>query len=153
MRWRPPHPGAQRDRHHRQLFDLVARRLTIRAEFSLAEDMAAATPLGPVLDHLIHRAHRQQLTPVSLLAGLRAWLAPGAVLAAPRRRGRRVDARRLRAIARAAIQPALELSDPLVLARNPLLKPPDLLIHTQQDRHHNLAALIVDRLRLRALHA
>jgi hypothetical protein len=49
-------------------------------------------------------------------------------------------------------QPALKLGDPLILTRNPRFKPADLLIHPQQHRHHGLSALVVDRLRLRALH-
>ena len=65
---------------------------------------------------------------------------------------RRVRARRGRGVARAAVQPPLELGDPLILARDTRFQPADLLIHPQQHRNHSLAALVVDRLRLGALH-
>ena len=113
----------------------------------------AAAARGPVLDHLIHGARRQHLAPASFVAGLASTLSPRRVLARPRWRGRRVGAWWLRAIARVAIQPALELGDPLILACDPLLESTDLLVHAQQHRHHDLAALVVDRLRLSVLHA
>ena len=51
------------DRDRRQLLDLVARGLTRLAALIDREDMSAAAALGPVLDHLIHRAGRQQIAP------------------------------------------------------------------------------------------
>lgn len=105
-----------------------------------------------MLDDPVHRARRQQLTPVTLVPGLAARLTPGGILTAPRHRGRRVCARWRRAITRAAIQPALKLRDPLVLTRDPRFQPRDLLIHPQKHRHHDLTALTIDRLSLNALH-
>jgi len=82
------------DRDRRQLLDLVARGLTRLAALIDREDMSAAAALGPVLDHLIHRAGRQQIAPAALVAGLATTFAPGAVLAAPGRLARRIRAGR-----------------------------------------------------------
>jgi len=82
------------DRDRRQLLDLVARGLTRLAALIDREDMSAAAALGPVLDHLIHRAGRQQIAPPALVAGLPTTFAPGAVLTAPGRLARRIRARR-----------------------------------------------------------
>jgi hypothetical protein len=60
----------------RQLFDLVARRLTDRDPFALAEDVPAAAALRPVLDDLIDGPRGQQGTPVTLVAILGAAFAP-----------------------------------------------------------------------------
>lgn len=114
--------------------------------------MPTVAALGPVLDHLIHRAGGQQLPAVPLVTWLGALLATRGVLASPRC-ARWIDARRLRAITQAAIQPPLELSDALILASNALLQTTDLLVHSQQHHNHNLAPLVIDRLRLNPLHA
>ena len=45
-----------------------------------------------------------------------------------------------------------KLRDPLVLLRDALLQPPDLLVHAQQHRDDDVLALPVDRLGLGALH-
>ena len=55
-------------------------------------------------------------------------------------------------VPRAAVQPPLKLGDPLVLACNTRFELLNLLIHPQQHRHHDLTALVIDRLRLSALH-
>jgi hypothetical protein len=47
----------------------------------------------------------------------------------------------------------LELGDPIILGRHTLLQPRDLLIHPKQHRHDHLAALLIDRLSVRAIHA
>lgn len=49
-------------------------------------------------------------------------------------------------------QPTLELSDPLVLLANALLQALNLLVHPQQHGDNRLAALVIDRLGLLALH-
>lgn len=118
----------------------------------LSKDVPAATSRWPVLDDIVHRARWQQLTPIALVPGLAAGFTPGGILATPRRRGRQGRARWRRAIARTAIQPPLKLREPLVLTSNPSFQPPDLLIHPQQHRHHNLAALAINRLSLHTLH-
>src|SRR5439155_21790231 len=45
-----------------------------------------------------------------------------------------------------------ELRDALLLTGHTLGQPRDLLVHPQQHRDHRLTALVVDRLRLGALH-
>ena len=71
------HPGAQR----RELFDLMARGQAARTSLVFAEDVAASAARGPVLDHLIHGASREQIAPAALVPGLTAGLTPAAVLA------------------------------------------------------------------------
>ena len=140
-------------RHHRQLLDLMARCLPDRDPLRLAKHVPAATPRGPVLDHLIDRPRRQQRSPMTLMPRLATLRAPRPALAAPRRCARRVLTGRQRRVARVAAQPALKLADPLFLPGDPLGQPLDLLVHPQQHRHDHLAALVVDRLRLGAFHA
>jgi excinuclease ABC subunit A len=52
----------------------------------------------------------------------------------------------------ASIQPTLQLLDPLALAPHRLSELGDLAIHPQQDLDHDLPTLVIDRLRLQALH-
>ena len=142
MRWRPPHPGTRRAHAlHTQDSADAAR----GARPPSRSRLAALRPGGAPVHHpgaaqprrrawpQPHRSGQCSTTSSTAHAGnssrpCPSWpdcapgLRPGRVLAAPRRRGKRVGARRHRAIARAAIQPALELSNPLVLARNPLLE-------------------------------
>src|ERR1017187_6373844 len=90
---------------------------------------------------------------------LAALPTPRRILAPPRRRSRRIDARRLRRVARASVQPPLKLRDPLILTRNPGSQDLNLRLQAlvlrrkrQQHRDDRLPALLVDRLRLNALH-
>src|SRR5271165_7654064 len=71
------HPDSDR----RQLFDLVTGRLTDPTMLIDREDVSAAAALGPVLDHLIHRACGKQIASVALVAELGALRAPRAILA------------------------------------------------------------------------
>ena len=139
-------------RDHRQLLNLMTRRHAERDQVGFAEHVPTLARLGPVLDDLIHRRRWQQLTPATLVAGLAALLAWRATLSTQRRAGRRVLARRRRRVTRRATQPSLELRDPLLLPSDPLRQRLDLAIHPQQHLDHDLTALVIDRLRLRALH-
>jgi hypothetical protein len=72
---------------------------------------------------------------------------------------RRIGARRLGAVARAATQPPLQLRDPLILAGNPSgqgldlrLQPLVLSRQRQQNPDDRVTAPFVDRLRLNPLH-
>ena len=86
----------------------TARGLTHLAALIDREDVTAATALGPVLDHLIHRAGRQQIAPPALVPGLGTLAATRAILAPSwPRRPRRIGARRQRGVARALGQLAL----------------------------------------------
>ena len=141
---------AHRDR--RQLLELMARRIADRDALGGHEHVPALAPVRPVLDDLVDGPRRQQRPPLALVTGLAALLATRSVLAAPRRRAGRILAGRLRGVARVAPQPALELRDALLLTGHTLGQPRDLLVHPQQHRDHRLTALVVDRLRLGALH-
>ena len=112
-----------------------------------------------MLDDLIHRPRRQQLAALALMAALGALRASRGILAPFRRDPRPIDARRRRRIPRAAIQPALQLGDPLILARNPRAQRLDLhpqsvvlLRERQQHRDHGITTLLIDRLGLTPLH-
>jgi hypothetical protein len=137
----------------RQLRHLVARRRTSRLALTLAEDMAAAATLRPVVDELRHALDRKQRPAVTDMARLRARLPPRPSRPAPLAQPRRIVARRQRRIGRVALQPLLKLLDPLrqrgklrVLRLEPRRQ-------HQQRVDDRLAPLRVDRLRLRPLHA
>ncbi len=145
--------------HHRQLLDLMARRLAVSGQVSCAEDVTAGAPGRPVLDDLVDRPRRQQRAALALMPGLSARRAARGILAAPRRRARRIGARRLRRVARGPGQLALQRHDPLVLSRDPVgqlldlrLKPFVLRRKRQQDPNNGIAAPLIDRLGLAPLH-
>jgi hypothetical protein len=140
------------DRQFGELFDLVKDGRPNRIVFLLTENVPAVTAQRPVLDYLIDRARRQQIPTVTLVPRLPAMPTARRTLVPLRCVTGRVRARRSRGIPRATVQPPLKLGDPLILTRNTSFKPTDLLIHPQQHRHHGLAALVIDRLSLRALH-
>ncbi len=147
------------DGDHRQLFDLMTRRLPGADAIAVSQHMPAAATRRPVLDNLIDRPRRQQRTALALMTGLRARLSPRGVLAAPRRRARPIGARRLRRVTRRALGRALELRDPLVLTRDPRrqlldlrLKPRVLRRQRKQHIDDDVAAPVIDRLSLTALH-
>src|SRR5665647_2811057 len=78
---------AEDDGGRRQLRDLVARGRADGATLRLAEAVAAGAALGPVLDELVERRDRRQMTSASRMAGLGTASAPrGSSLAAPERR-------------------------------------------------------------------
>lgn len=136
----------------RQLLDLMARRLAIGHQLPVGEHVPAAALARPAIDDLVDRPRRQQRPALALVPGLRALLATGRILAAPRRRPRRILTRRLRRVPRRALRPALQLRDPLLLPGDPLAQRLDLRVHPQQHRDHDLATLLVDRLSLGPLH-
>jgi hypothetical protein len=159
----PPAPAARaahalaamlrdRDRDHRQLLELVAHRLARRDQLTSGEHMTALAASGPLVDAVVARPRRQQRTPLALMPRLAALPAPRRILALSRRAARRIHARRLRRVARAAIQPALELCDPLTLPSDRLRQLLDLAVHPQQHLDHDLAAGVIDRLRFSPLH-
>ena len=131
----------------------MARWRSDRDQLTLGEHAAALAARRPMHDDLVDRRRRQQLTTLALMARLSALLATRRTLTAPRRRPRRILAGRLRGVARRALDLTLELSDPLVLHRNTLLQPLDLLVHPHQHSDHDPLALLVDRLGLSTLHA
>jgi hypothetical protein len=58
--------------------------LTRRIVLLLSKDVPAATSHWPVLDDIVHRGRRQQLTPMALMPGLAAGPATGGILLTPR---------------------------------------------------------------------
>jgi hypothetical protein len=146
---RTPHPLAavldHAGRDHRQLLDLTAHRIIDRDPLLLGECVPAAAAIGPVLDDLIDRPRRQQPAALALMTGLGALSTRRAPLRAWRC-SRRVLARRQRRIPRRPRELPLELLDPA----HQLL---DLTIHPQQDLNDRLTTRVIDRPRLRPLHA
>ena len=104
-------------------------------------------------DDLVDGRRRQQLATFALVAGLGALAATRRVLATLRRTASRIGTRRLRRVARRALDLTLKLSDPFLLPGHALHQPPDLLVHPQQHRDDDLLALLVNRLSLSPLHA
>jgi hypothetical protein len=136
----------------RQLRHLVARRRAGRLALFLAEDVAAAAALRPVVDDLRHPLDRKQRSPVTRMPRLGARLAPRPARTAALPQPGRVVARRQRRVTGVALQPLLELLDPL-RERGQLSV---LRLQSRRQRHQRLddrlASRRVDRLRLRALH-
>src|SRR5712692_5608169 len=143
---------ADLDRKRRQLRHLAPRRRTSRLALIVAEDVAAAAALRPVLDDLRHPLDRKQRPPVPRMARLAAPLPPRPPRAAPLPQPGRVVARRQRRIARIALQPLLKLLDPLSQLRELRLLRLQPRRQPEQRIDHRLTPLRIDRLRLQALH-
>src|SRR6202022_313602 len=128
----------------RQLLDLMTRRLPRSDPLSLGERVTTLTRRRPVLDELVNRPRRQQLTTMPLMTRLPARRTARTVLAAPtRRRARRILTRRRRRVTRVTPDTPLEPLDPRLKLRDPT-------IHRQQHLDDRLTARRVDRLRLSA---
>jgi hypothetical protein len=148
-----------RDRDHRQLLDLMAQRIADRHVLVLSELVTAVAAIRPVIDDRIDRPRRQQRAALALMPGLATLTATRRILPAPRHHARRINTRRLRTVTRASIQPPLELRDPLVLTSNSSREALDLRLKAlvlsrkrQQHRDDRITPLLVDGLRLGALH-
>jgi len=124
---------------------------------ALAKAMPAAAAPRPVLHHPIDGLRRQQLAPLAPVSGLGALRAPGGIGALALRRPWRVLARRHGGVVRVAVEPSLQLGDPLVVLDGLLSDLPgqllDLFVHAQQHRDNGLATLVIDRLGIGALYA
>jgi hypothetical protein len=153
---RAAHPSStmlgDMDLCHGQLLDLPAHRLTHRDPLPGREGVTTPTALGPILDHPVHRPRRQERATLALVTGLGALRTARRILPPPRRNTRRISARRRRRVPRTPIQPPLQHSDPLILTSDTLSEHLNLSIHPQKHLHHDLPALVIDRLRLRTLH-
>ncbi len=64
----------------RQLFDLMAHRLTDAEHLRGSEDVAALAALRPMLDDLVHCAQRQQLAATAIVPRLGTPRTPRAIL-------------------------------------------------------------------------
>ena len=139
-----------------QLGDLVASGLAGHLALAFVKAVPAAAASRPVVHHPIDRLGWQQLAPLALMSGLGALRPPGGIGPLSLRRTWWVLARWRRGVTRVAIQALLELGDPLLvsggLLGDLLAQLLDLFVHSQQHRDDRLAALLVDRLGLGALH-
>src|SRR5262249_37331272 len=117
-----------------------------------SEDVAAAAAPRPVVDDLGHALEWKQRPPVTGMTRLAALLAPCPARPSPLTQPGRIVARRQRRVTRIALQPLLELLDPL--RQRVELRVLRLQSRRQRQQHldDRLASLRVDRLRLRALH-
>ena len=88
--------------------------------------MAAGATRGPVVEKVVERLARRQLTTASRMARLGAALAPRRSSLPALRRGRRILAGRQRGVARVALQAPLELGDALLLLGEALAQLGDL---------------------------
>ena len=137
----------------------MAHRLTNRDVLARVKLVAAIAAIGPVINDHIDRPRRQQRAALALMPGLATLTATRGILAAPGRRTRNIGTRRLRRVSRAAVQPPLELRDPLILPRDPRSQDLDLRLQPlvlrrqrQQNIDNRVTAPLVDRLRLGTLH-
>jgi hypothetical protein len=137
---------------HGQLLDLPAHRLADRDTLPLRESVTTPTALGPILDDPVHGPRRQERATVALMTRLGSLRTPRRILAKLRRTGGRIGARGNRRVARAAVQPTLEHSDPLILARNPRGQRLNLSVHPQKHLNDRLTPSVIDRFRLNPLH-
>jgi hypothetical protein len=140
-------------RDHGQLLDLPAHRLAHRDTLLECESVTAPATLRPILDHPVHCPRRQQWPALALVTGLGALSATRRILSTLlRRAGGRIGARGNRRVARTAVQPTLELGDPLILARDPHSQRPNLGVHPQKHLNDRRTPSVIDRFRLNPLH-
>jgi hypothetical protein len=140
---------AHADSDRRQLCDLVARRFGVLDTLQALERVRArAAALGPVLDDLVDQLGWEQPSVPTLVTWLAATSPTRALPARPRRRRGRILRGRQRRVARAAVQPPLELGHPRL---EPLVCL-EQLTHAQQQRDSRLTVTIEDRLGLGSLH-
>src|SRR5450759_1523235 len=151
---------AEDDRGRRQLRDLMARGFRNRLALRRAEHMAAATATGPVVDELVERLYRCQMTTASRMARLGAAPAPRGSSLPALRRGRRILAGGQRGVARVAVQAPLKLGDALLLLGEALaqlgdLTPEQSVLRRELQEHSDdrFTSLLIDRLSLGAFHA
>jgi hypothetical protein len=151
---------AEDDRRRRQLRDLMARGRPERRALRRAEDVAAAAAGGPVVEKLVERLDRRQMTSASRMARLGAAPAPRGSSLPALRRGRRILAGGQRGVARVAVQAPLKLGDALLLLGEALaqlgdLTPEQSVLGGEFEEHSDdrFTSLLIDRLSLGALHA
>src|SRR5665648_362454 len=151
---------AEDDRRRRQLRDLMARGRPERRALRGAEHVAAAAAGGPVVEKLVERLDRRQMTTASRMARLGAAPAPRGSSLPALRRGRRILAGRQRGVARVAVQAPLKLGDALLLLGEALaqlgdLTPEQSVLGGEFEEHSDdrFTSLLIDRLSLGALHA
>ena len=143
----------QDDRNRGQLGHLVADRLAERVALRLREAVAAGAALGPMVDDLLNCLDRGQSPTVAFMTPLGSRVATRRRRPLARRRAGRILAGWQRGVARVAVQAPLKPGDALLLLAQPLVKLGNLCRERQERSDYRLASLLIDRLRLGALHA
>src|SRR5665648_601044 len=151
---------AEDDLGQRQLSDLMARGLPERLAFGRAEDVAAAAVRGPVVDELVERRDRRQMTTASRMARLGAG--PPARSRLMRSRWCRgwIGRGWQRGVARGSVEALFkvgnaDLKPPVRLAQLGDLSPEQSVLRRELQEHSDdrFTSLLIDRLSLGALHA
>jgi len=150
----------QEDRNRRQLRDLVARGLPLRRAFRRAEEVAAAAAGGPVVEKLVERLDRRQMTSASRMARLGAGPPARSRLTRPRWRRGWILAGGQRGVARVSVEALFKvgnagLQPPVRLAQLGDLSPEQSVLRRELEEHSDdrLTSLLIDRLSLGAFHA
>src|SRR5665648_142357 len=151
---------AEDDRGRRQLRDLMARGFRNRLALRRAEHMAAAAARGPVVDELVERRDRRQMTTASRMARLGAG--PPARSRLMRSRWCRgwIGRGWQRGVARVSVEALFkignaDLKPPVRLAQLGDLSPEQSVLRRELQEHSDdrLTSLLIDRLSLGAFHA
>jgi len=151
---------AEEHRGRRQLHDLMARGLANGATLCLAESVAAGAAGGPVVDRLVERLNRRQMTTASRVARLGAGPPARSRLTRPRWRRGRILAGGQRGVARVSVAALFKVGDadlkpPVRLAQLGDLSPEQSVLRRELQEHSDdrLTSLLIDRLSLGAFHA
>ena len=151
---------AEEHRGRRQLRDLMARGFRNRLALRRAEDVAAAAATGPVVDELVERRDRRQMTTASRMARLGAGPSARGRLTRPRWRRGRILAGWQRGVARVSVAALFkvgnaDLKPPVRLAQLGDLSPEQSVLRRELQEHSDdrFTSLLIDRLSLGAFHA
>src|SRR5450830_1298306 len=151
---------AEDDRRRRQLRDLMARGLANGATLCLAESVAAGAALGPVVEELIERRDRRQMTTASRMARLGAGPPARGRLTRPRWRRGWILAGGQRGVARVSVAALFkvgnaDLKPPVHRAQLGDLSPEQSVLRRELEEHSDdrFRSLLIDRLSLGAFHA
>src|SRR5665648_971857 len=151
---------AEDDRGRRQLRDLMARGFRNRLALRRAEHMAAAAARGPVVDELVERRDRRQMTTASRMARLGAGPPARSRLMRSRWCRGRIGRGWQRGVARVSVEALFkvgnaDLKPPVRLAQLGDLSPEQSVLRRELQEHSDdcFTSLLIDRLSLGALHA
>src|SRR5450756_1178882 len=141
---------AEDDRGRRQLRDLMARGRPERRALSAAEHVAAAAATGPVVDELVERRDRRQMTTASRMARLGAGPSARGRLTRPRWRRGWIGRGCQRGVARVSAQALFkignaDLKPPVRLAQLGDLSPEQSVLRRELQEHSDdrLTSLLI----------